>query len=856
MNLQPIITPRDLECILCDETAEPQALPLTLLEEITDGFSDEMRIGIGGFAVVYKGMLENMTVAVKRMSNVYMDEKVFHREVECLMMVKHKNIVRFLGYCADRQGSMEMYNGKFVMADVNQRLLCFDYLPKGSLDNYITDTSHILHWRYRYQIIMGVCKGLHYLHQKNIVHLDLKPANILLDNNLVPKLTDFGISRCFHEIESEVITTISGTFGYMAPESFNGIELTYQNSYRLDIYSLGVVIMEILTGEKGYHDVENVVEIWSNKVKNSQSVIELKQVRVCAEIGIECIDSNPAKRPETQDIINRLDEKQTIDGYIENCANTSRQEDSIAVTMTGKTPFNSLWMSYLQLNSDIRECIEYCTIFPKGSILRKNDLVRLWIAQGFVKTFFAAQDKEHVAEGYIQELVSCSFLQEGIANFLDSNEDYFTMLDVLHDLLDKVTVHCFRIENSVSKMGQYWEGDVPRDVQHLFVQNYDAKLITETILRLENLHTLIIDVVGKDTFVEEKVVGSICKSLPKLRVLAVAFSKEHDPIKQPVKLSIQESITRLESVHYLIKEPNKFFVPESVSQLKNLRYLSFRTSCECTVILPSTLSKLQYIQLLDFGACINVEFSCAELIKLRHIICGLNAVCPNNIGRLISLRTIPLFRVKSEEGYEVTQLSGLNKLRGYLRIIGLQNIKSKEEALEANLPAKKGLTGLILLRYCEDNARRSPEVEADVLEGLCPPMGLKKLEVYGYAGSRYPNWMVGTQNSGPRDLQELLLWDWSQPGPAPQLVQAFPHLRVFYLYRCSWDALPGNMEHLMLLKKLVIRSCKNIRSLPTLPQSLEEFRLGSSNDELMSSCRKFGHPNWQRIKHIPYIGFF
>uniref|UniRef100_A0ACD5YXN5 Uncharacterized protein n=3 Tax=Avena sativa TaxID=4498 RepID=A0ACD5YXN5_AVESA len=253
-----IITPGDLERILCDGTADPKALPLSLLEKITDGFSDEHQIGSGGFAVVYKGKLETRTVAVKRMSDAYMDEKVFHREVECLMMVKHKNIIRFVGYCANTQESMERYDKKFVMADVHQRLLCFEYLPKGSLDKYITDISRGLQWRYRYQIITGICQGLHYLHQKKIVHLDLKPANILLGDYLVPKITDFGLSRCFGEMQSRVVTKIAGTFGYLAPESFNNTEVTYRNSYRLDIYSLGVVIIEILTGEKGYHDVDNV----------------------------------------------------------------------------------------------------------------------------------------------------------------------------------------------------------------------------------------------------------------------------------------------------------------------------------------------------------------------------------------------------------------------------------------------------------------------------------------------------------------------------------------------------------------------------------------------------------------------
>uniref|UniRef100_M8D1V2 Cysteine-rich receptor-like protein kinase 6 n=1 Tax=Aegilops tauschii TaxID=37682 RepID=M8D1V2_AEGTA len=202
--------------MLCDETAEPKPLPLSLLKEITNDFSPKQKIGCGGFAEVYKGILENRTVAVKRMSNTYKYEKEYLREVECLMMVKHKNVVRFLGYCADTQGSMLKYEGKLVMADVRQRLLCFEFVPRGSLPEYITD---------------------------------LKPENILLDDNLVPKITDFGLSRCFRPMQSQTFTVnIRGTEGYLAPECRNG-EITH----RLDIYSLGIIIKEVLsTGESWY----------------------------------------------------------------------------------------------------------------------------------------------------------------------------------------------------------------------------------------------------------------------------------------------------------------------------------------------------------------------------------------------------------------------------------------------------------------------------------------------------------------------------------------------------------------------------------------------------------------------------
>ncbi|KAF7105395.1 hypothetical protein CFC21_106208 [Triticum aestivum] len=243
--------------------------------------------------------LENGTIAVKRMFNTHMHEREFNREIECPMQVKHKNIARFLGYCADTQGRMEIYNGQFVMADVQQRLTCFEYIPNGSLDEYIKDPSSGLEWRKRYKIIKGICEGLNYLHQKKILHLDLKPTNILLDEDMTPKFIDFGLSRCLKEGETRVFTSnIAGTIGYLAPEFTRGVI-----TYKFDLYSLGVIIGEILTGRKGYQTVEEVLESWCNWSDESQ----LEQIRVCVGIGMECIEYNPGKRPESiNHIIDRL----------------------------------------------------------------------------------------------------------------------------------------------------------------------------------------------------------------------------------------------------------------------------------------------------------------------------------------------------------------------------------------------------------------------------------------------------------------------------------------------------------------------------------------------------------------------
>ncbi|TVU26835.1 hypothetical protein EJB05_29400, partial [Eragrostis curvula] len=301
-----------LELILTDESAEPAALSLSLLKSITNNFSDDQQIGSGGFAAVYKGKLENGTVAVKKL---YLTQEVhetkFCQEVDSLMRVKHKNIVRFMGYCSDTQGKVWKLPRKNVMAEERQRFLCFEFLPQGSLDKHISDATHGLEWMERYRIIKGICEGLNYLHhgdQRKIVHCDLKPANILLDHDMNPKIADFGLSRLFDEKQTRDMTSnVIGTMGYMAPEYIDG-----QITLKSDIYSLGIIILEILTGQKGYTKIENVLESWSIV---SLEDTWLESIRVCAEIGIECIESNPTNRPDTKRIIKRLTEMEHKYGF-------------------------------------------------------------------------------------------------------------------------------------------------------------------------------------------------------------------------------------------------------------------------------------------------------------------------------------------------------------------------------------------------------------------------------------------------------------------------------------------------------------------------------------------------------------
>ncbi|KAE8770742.1 myosin-15-like [Hordeum vulgare] len=233
------------------------AISFEILKQMTNNFSTERKLGQGSSGVVYKGVLKTReTIAVKKIVPSWMpgSQEQFQNEVYHLMMLKHPNIVRFLGYCYETWNEVQLCNGKHVFAEVTERLLCLEYLPKGSLDKHLSDESSGLDWSTRYNIIEGICYGLCHLHEQTdtkIIHLDLKPANILLDDRMVPKITDFGLSRLLDQQQTLYTESRHGTFGYMPPEIFHGGTITPKS----DIFSLGVIIMEVITGHKDYPDV-------------------------------------------------------------------------------------------------------------------------------------------------------------------------------------------------------------------------------------------------------------------------------------------------------------------------------------------------------------------------------------------------------------------------------------------------------------------------------------------------------------------------------------------------------------------------------------------------------------------------
>jgi len=126
---------------------------------------------------------------VKRLSTTKeFDDRLFNNEINTVILVEHKNIVQFFGYT---QEEAREYQGELIMPDTRETLLCFEYLSNGSLKDQVSVASRGLEWRPRYQIIKGICEGIHHLHINNIVHGELRPTNVLLDDNMVPKIDDF-----------------------------------------------------------------------------------------------------------------------------------------------------------------------------------------------------------------------------------------------------------------------------------------------------------------------------------------------------------------------------------------------------------------------------------------------------------------------------------------------------------------------------------------------------------------------------------------------------------------------------------------------------------------------------------------
>ncbi|KAL6126219.1 hypothetical protein ACLB2K_074270 [Fragaria x ananassa] len=280
------------------------------LEAATNGLCEENVIGEGGYGIVYSGILSDGTeVAVKNLlNNRGQAEKEFKVEVEVIGRVRHKNLVRLLGYCVE---------GAY-------RMLVYEYVDNGNLDQWLHgDVGEVspLTWDIRMNIILGTAKGLAYLHEglePKVVHRDVKSSNILVDRQWHPKVSDFGLAKLLCSENSYVTTRVMGTFGYVAPE----YACTGMLNEKSDVYSFGILIMEIISGRSpvdyGRPQGEvNLVEWLKNMVGNrkAEEVVDPKLPEMPASkalkrallVALRCVDPDATKRPKMGHVIHMLE---------------------------------------------------------------------------------------------------------------------------------------------------------------------------------------------------------------------------------------------------------------------------------------------------------------------------------------------------------------------------------------------------------------------------------------------------------------------------------------------------------------------------------------------------------------------
>lgn len=288
-------------------TVDVKLFSLSIIVAATENFSVANKVGEGGFGSVYKGKLHNgQEIAVKRLSNTSgQGIEEFKNEVTLIARLQHRNLVRLYGYCIQNE----------------EKMLIYEYLPNKGLDGFLFDAEkrYMLDWKRRYEITVGIARGMVYLHHDSrlrIIHRDLKASNVLLDADLNPKISDFGMARIFGKDQIEETTRrVVGTYGYMSPEyAMEGLF-----SIKSDVFSFGILLLEIIMGRKNSsyyaeNSVNLIGHVWG--LWGESRVMEIvdheslggsheydSQICRCIHIGLLCVQESAAARPSMSEVV-------------------------------------------------------------------------------------------------------------------------------------------------------------------------------------------------------------------------------------------------------------------------------------------------------------------------------------------------------------------------------------------------------------------------------------------------------------------------------------------------------------------------------------------------------------------------
>lgn len=283
----------------------PTAYSYSDIKKMTNSFKE--KLGEGGYGGVYKGNLNGHPVAVKILKETKGNGEEFINEIASISRTSHVNIVTLLGFCLNRK----------------EKALIYEFMPNGSLDKHIYNQDSNMGWKMLYKIALGIARGLEYLHRgcnSRILHFDIKPHNILLDEDFCPKISDFGLAKLSTRKESIMsMLEARGTIGYIAPEvfsrNFGGV------SHKSDVYSYGMMVLEMVGGRKNYtaersHNSEIYFPRWAyqrilldeelnirDMMTNEEEEIAKKMILV----GLWCIQTDPLQRPAIGKVIEMLE---------------------------------------------------------------------------------------------------------------------------------------------------------------------------------------------------------------------------------------------------------------------------------------------------------------------------------------------------------------------------------------------------------------------------------------------------------------------------------------------------------------------------------------------------------------------
>lgn len=280
------------------------------LHRWTKGFKD--KLGTGGFGAVYRGVLPNRTaVAVKKLEGIEQGEKQFRMEVATISSTHHLNLVRLIGFCSEGR----------------HRVLVYEFMRNGSLDHFLFRTEDqpgtLLDWKNRFKIALGTARGITYLHEECrdcIVHCDIKPENILVDESFNAKVSDFGLAKLISSKDQRFrsLTTIRGTRGYLAPEWLANLPITSKS----DVYSYGMVLLETVSGRRNFEVSAEINEKFSEWAygefekgnveaivdrRLADQVVDMEEVTRAVQVSFWCIQEHPSRRPTMGKVVQMLE---------------------------------------------------------------------------------------------------------------------------------------------------------------------------------------------------------------------------------------------------------------------------------------------------------------------------------------------------------------------------------------------------------------------------------------------------------------------------------------------------------------------------------------------------------------------